>query len=107
MISAKEAKALVESSEERVLQVMKMLGGQIEYRAMRGQQEYLYSFGDKEVLGGLPEMNNEVKAVVNKLIAEGYKVNYCFHGERYVPRGLSDDDGNGPEHSQYGVLIKW
>lgn len=47
------------------------------------------------------------RAVVDKLKSLGYAVSIQKYGESYVPRGLADDDGNGPAHTNYGFVIGW
>lgn len=47
------------------------------------------------------------QAVVDKLVKLGYNAVIKIDGEPYVPRGLADDDGNGPTHQNYGISIRW
>ena len=45
---------------------------------------------------------------MDKLKALGYVVTWQgAYGESYVPRGLADDDGNGPKHINYGMTVGW
>ncbi len=37
----------------------------------------------------------------------GYEANLYPHGSPYVPRGLADDDGNGPRTQNYTIIIRW
>ena len=46
-------------------------------------------------------------AVIERLKALGYIAEAKKYGESYVPRGLADDQGNGPMHTNYGIHIVW
>lgn len=48
-------------------------------------------------------------AVMRKLKTLGYGVTFGADEEMepYVPRGLADDDGNGPLYNNIGITIKW
>lgn len=76
MITAEEAKQLVEKSELSITKILKMFDEQVQYIANKWENIYWY------------------------------KVAYERYGEAYVPRGLADDDGNGP-HSNYGLIVSW
>ena len=47
------------------------------------------------------------KNVVLKLQELGYTARIDLYGKEYVPKGLQDDLGNGPVHSNYGIIIEW
>lgn len=42
--------------------------------------------------------------ILNEL---GYKVTYTTQGPKYVPRGMSDDYGNGQEYIDIGLRVTW
>jgi hypothetical protein len=46
-------------------------------------------------------------AVADKLKELGYRVEIKLDGDKYVPRGLADDNGNGPTIQNYGIQIGW
>mgnify|MGYP003329660684 CR=1 FL=1 len=45
------------------------------------------------------------KGVMAKLQTLGYTTRIDLYGDYYVPRGLQNDDGGGPEHCNYGMII--
>jgi hypothetical protein len=45
--------------------------------------------------------------VITKLTNLGYTVRFGRDGDAYVPRGLADDDGDGPKYINYGYTIGW
>lgn len=47
------------------------------------------------------------RSVIAQLEELGYNVKLERYGEPYVPRGLADDNGNGPMHRNYGFIISW
>jgi len=47
------------------------------------------------------------KAVELKLKELGYRAEFKLDGDKYVPRGLADDMGNGPTIQNYGIQISW
>jgi hypothetical protein len=51
---------------------------------------------------------NDIQArVMEDLRNAGFEVTFGRDGKSYVPRGLADDDGNGPSHINVGFHIKW
>lgn len=36
-----------------------------------------------------------------------YNGTWESESESYVPRGLADDDGDGPSYTNYGIRITW
>lgn len=47
------------------------------------------------------------QGVLDKLHSLGYRVSIAKSGSPYVPRGLSDDAGNGPMHTNVVMNIGW
>ncbi len=106
MISAKEALELYNNSLHTLDKYLNdNFHSGIRRAAMSGYKEYFHSIGHCE--GYLPNLDSLEKKVILELQKLGYSVNYMFHGESYVPRGLADDEGNGPLHKEYGILVKW
>ena len=44
---------------------------------------------------------------MSKLISLGYVVKLMKYGGTYIPRGLSDDNGDGPTYINYGLCVGW
>ena len=107
MLSAKEAREIVENSDVEVLKSLKMFDEQIRYAAAQGKREYFYRMGAVEMFLGMTALKPLTVSVIAKLEALGYGVKYTFYGDSYVPRGLADDDGNGPEYTNYGIIVGW
>lgn len=108
MLSAKEAREIVESSDVEVLKSLKMFDEQIRYAAAaQGKKEYFYHMDAAEMYRGLPLSKPLAVSVVAKLKTLGYGADYTFYGDSYIPRGLADDDGSGPEYTNYGIVVRW
>ncbi len=54
-----------------------------------------------------PKPTNLQNAAVAELKRLGYSAEIRSYGAPYVPRGLADDNGNGPQHRNYGLVIGW
>lgn len=107
MLSAKEAIEIVNNSDADVLKSLKMFDEQVRYYSAKGERKYFYDMGSTETCHPLPVLKPLTVSVVSRLRVLGYSVEYCFYGESYVPRGLADDDGNGPSYKNYGILVRW
>ena len=107
MLSAKEAREIVESSDVEVLKVLEMFDEKIRYTAAQGKKEYFYYMDAAEMYRGTPLAKPLVVSVIERLRALGYSAEYSFYGDSYVPRGLADDDGDGPEYTNYGIVVRW
>ena len=53
------------------------------------------------------KMSEVQQYVFDTLIQLGYKAAYFPVGDSYVPRGLQDDDGNGPLTTVWNLTIGW
>ena len=107
MLSAKEALEIVNNSDAEVLKSLKMFDEQIRYYSAKGERKYFYDMGSIEIYHPLPVLKPLSVSVMSRLKVLGYSVEYCFYGESYVPRGLADDDGNGPSYKNYGIVVTW
>lgn len=106
MISAKEALELYNNSLYTLQRYLEdNFHSGIRQAAMDGKKQYFHCIDCCS--STLPKMSDLEYKVVGELQKLGYKVNYTFYGDKYVPRGLADDDGNGPEHQNYGILVSW
>lgn len=109
MITAKEAKELYDESGAEVAGFLKGSVEAIVIEAARGGKRVAYillgSVGPYEYVDQV--ITPVEKAAVEKLKTLGYTAKIVKYGESYVPRGLADDDGNGPSHTNYGIQIGW
>ena len=109
MITAKEAKTLYDESGAEVEQFLKhTVEPEVTKAAKGGKRQVMIH------LGNVPPFNYVYStltplqtAVVDKLKGLGYRAEIKAYGEKYVPRGLADDDGNGPQHQNYGIQLNW
>lgn len=109
MITAKEAKELYDQSGAEVAGFLKGSVESIVTEAARGGKRVAYillgSVGSYDYVDQV--VTPVEKAAVEKLKTLGYTAKIVKYGESYVPRGLADDDGNGPTHTNYGIQIGW
>jgi len=47
------------------------------------------------------------QAVIDSFVKYGFAAKMEVYGDTYVPRDLADDDGNGPEHRNYSLTVRW
>jgi len=109
MITAQQAKVLYDESGAEVQAFLAhSVEKQIKDAASSGKRTVIIHLGALEILRHLDqEITPLQKAVVAQLKVLGYKAAIEMYGDRYVPRGLADDDGNGPQHRNYGIEIGW
>lgn len=109
MITAKEAKELYDKSGQEVAEYLKhTVEKEVVKAAEGGKRTTTIHLGCLEPFRYLEqEITPLHKAVEWKLKELGYRTQIAVYGERYVPRGLADDDGNGPKHQNYGIHIVW
>lgn len=109
MIDAKQAKQLYDESGAEVDQFLKTEVEKKVIDAAKGGKRYTFIFLD--TVGPYEYVENKLtplnRAVVDKLVELGYRARVVNDGDKYVPRGLADDDGNGPAHQNYGIQIGW
>jgi len=107
MIDAKQAKQLYDESG---VEVQTFLTHTVEKKvkdaAESGKRFVFICLGAEPVYHNV-QPDNIQKAAMEELKKLGYKVVFQRDGESYVPRGLADDDGNGPSHTNYGIQISW
>ena len=109
MITAKQAKELYDQSGAEVNEFLEYtVEPEVTKAANSGKREVRIHLGNLPTFHythtGITPLQH---AVVAKLKELGYRANIEMYGERYVPRGLADDDGNGPEYENYGIQIGW
>ena len=109
MITAKEAKQLYDQSGAEVEQFLKSeVEKKVADAASRGKRFTFICLG---TIGPYEYVEHKLTplnwAVVERLAELGYHARVTLDGDKYVPRGLADDDGNGPSHQNYGIQIGW
>lgn len=109
MITAKEAKELYDQSGAEVEQFLKH---EVEKRvtdAAKGGKRFV--FIDLGYVKQFEYLDRAItplqQAVADKLKTLGYRADIKLDGDKYVPRGLADDDGNGPKIQNYGIQVSW
>jgi hypothetical protein len=109
MISAKEAKELCEKSE---VALDKFLNSTIKNAIIEAANKG--NLTTNIYIGSCPSHNSIDKEitcfyglVIEKLIKLGYTASIDYYGGKYVPKGLQDNYGDGPEYRNYGFIISW
>ena len=106
MITAKEAKAIYDESGVEAEHLMNQFEPKIVEEAKKGHRTAFVLLGSQESFLRLQPTPLHTQ-VMDKLSALGYRVSFTVHGGTYVPRGLANDDGEGPTHQNYGFAIHW
>jgi len=112
MLTAKEAKALAEASDAHLERYLTLIEREIKPRAERGERKYECYVADLWVSQETymhPEPTPLQQRIINTLKAfpNCYGVQWGASGDAYVPRGLADDDGEGPSHQNFCIHIHW
>lgn len=109
MITANQAKQLYDESGAEVEQFLKCNVEQKVMDAAEGGKRQVFVFlGSVELFRTLTAETTPLQqAAANKLQELGYRAEIRLDGDKYVPRGLADDDGNGPKIQNYGIQIGW
>ena len=109
MITATEAKELYDKSGAEVTAYLKnTVEKEVVKAAEGGKRNTIIHLGSLEPFGYLDRVITPLQwSVIDKLKELGYHAVIKLYGDKYVPRGLADDDGNGPSHQNYGIQISW
>ena len=109
MINAKEAKELYDKSGQEIADYLKYkVEKEVVKAAEGGKRNTVIHLGSKGMFDHLDQIITPLqKAVVDKLKELGYRAEIKLYGDKYVPRGVADDDGDGPWHGNYGISISW
>lgn len=117
MITAKEAKELFEVSDTIVDQFLDVIDPAIRNAAIAGKKELCVSsivtLPDHSKVGGSIgpfdrlEITPFQQRLIDKLVSYGFGAKLELYGNKYVPRGLADDDNHGPEHQNYTIIVRW
>lgn len=108
MITAAEAKTLYDQSGVEVDKYLHYkIEPEVKAAATSGKRTVFHFIGSRDVFTH-PRPDPLQTRIIEKLRALGYTVQWLdSEGESYVPRGLADDDGNGPSYTNYGIRITW
>lgn len=109
MINAKEAKELYDLSGAEVEQFLKLsVEPRVIEAAQSGKRDVFIHLGNVKQFEYLDRTITPLQqAVADKLKTLGYRADIKLDGESYVPRGLADDNGNGPTIRNYGIQVSW
>ena len=109
MITAKEAKELYDKSGQEVAIYLKhTVEKEVVKAAEGGKRQVTIHLGAAGPFDHLHQLVTPLqKAVVERLKGLGYHAEIKLDGDRYVPRGLADDNGEGPSHQNYGIIVGW
>ena len=109
MITAQEAKQLYDESGAEVEQFLKHSVEQnVSNAAKGGKCDVFIHLGSVKQFEYLDHTITPLQqAVADKLKTLGYRADIKLDGDKYVPRGLADDNGNGPTIQNYGIQIGW
>ena len=113
MITSEKALQLVRTSAVHIADILLEIDKQITDAATRGQRKYV-CFIDG-LWGSIPTEQfsaNHPLSVDQRLVAEqlwdcGFVVELDIIGSAYVPKGLSDDFGDGPLFVNVCLTISW
>lgn len=106
MITAVEAKELYDTSGVEADRILNQIEPIIIKAATAGERSCFVYIDSIEIHRNITVTALQ-EQVLNKMQKLGYRISVAKYGSTYVPRGLSDDDGNGPKYENYGYSIHW
>ena len=109
MITAKQAKQFYDDSGYEVEQFLThSVETEVMNAAKGGKRDVFIHLGSVNQFEYLDRTITPLQqAVADKLKTLGYRADIKLDGDKYVPRGLADDNGNGPTIQNYGIQISW
>ena len=109
MITAAEAKTLYDESGVAVDSYLnRTITPEIEKAAKAGKRTVFIDVGSEPHYRSIKALQAPLhSSTMMKLTGLGYKVKWDTDGDPYVPRGLADDYGEGPEYTNVGIHISW
>ena len=109
MITAEQAKNLYdESGVEANSYLNKTIAPEIEKAAKAGKRSVFVHVGSVPLYGFIKTPKEQLHtSTMMKLDELGYKAIWVTDGASYVPPGLADDYGEGPEYINVGIHISW
>lgn len=107
ILTAQEAKKLYDESGAEVKKFLLTIEPHIIKEAKAGKLNTFFLLGS-DVAYKIVTPTPLQSAIMTSLHNLGYRVQFVSkYGEAYKPRGLVDDDGDGPTHYNYGFSIYW
>ena len=109
MITAKQAKELYDQSGQEITDFLTdNVEPRVKEAAAAGKRVVFIYLGNIERFNYLEhEITPVQKAAIEKLQELGYRARIVVDGDKYVPCGLADDDGDGPLYQNYGIQVGW
>ena len=109
MITAEQAKKLYDESGVAVDSYLnRSIAPEIEKAAKAGKRSVFIHVGSEPPYGSTKTLKEQLhSSTMMKLTELGYKVKWDTDGDPYVPLGLADDYGEGPEYINVGIHISW
>jgi hypothetical protein len=110
MITAKQARDNVENSNTYLQVFFEKIDYLIDTASKEGRtQVHLDIIGlcDCVKVGSHILPNAKQVRIMDELKSIGYNADLESWGDHYVPRGLQDDHGNGPNHVNLAILVRW
>jgi hypothetical protein len=110
MLTAFEARKITEESDIKVDNILDQLDSLIRARARACKDTLSCYLPDTWYASTLREgihPNDFQRKIMNKLADHGFKVKLARDGDPYVPKGLADNEGNGPIHYNWCIVIGW
>ena len=109
MITPEQAKKLYDESGVAVDSYLnRTIAPKIEKAAKAGKRNVFIDVGSEPAYRSIKATKEPLHAsTMMKLTELGYKVSWCTDGASYVPLGLADDYGEGPEYINVGIHISW
>lgn len=104
MITAKDAREIASQSDAWLQTELRKLEPDIKKSAELNKSPCTIHLGSVATWEVLQPTNAQVR-VIDALKKLGFTVKFEKYGASYVPRGLQDDDGNGPTHKNFGYII--
>jgi hypothetical protein len=108
MIDAFVARALSRETGAEAAAMLTQIEPRVKEAAAAGKSNVFFFLDAAEANTPLRTLVTPLhNQVMDKLYALGYRVQFVWSAGSYVPCGLSDDEGNGPAYSNYGLAIHW
>ena len=108
MINAKEANVIYDRSGQEVKDYLKYKIEPCVVEAAKAGKKQVFVFVNAIECHHFINISPLTKKVMEKLKELGYTVRYDKDlSHKYIPKGLMDDDGSGPEYVNHGYFIGW
>jgi hypothetical protein len=111
MITAAQARENVKMSNATLQKYFEKIDRMIEKASCEGKT-YVALYGLDELSGSILsyakiEVTRLQQRIIDELKSIGYSASVVFDGDAYVPRGLQNDDGEGPEYLNVVIHVSW